>query len=382
MDSTSYFHPASKSEKENRVLVFDTSLIEKQENLPSQFLWPHEDLAYESEDEFNDPPIDLRGFFNGDQEAVNLAAKQIRLACLNHGFFHVINHGVGSGTIQAVYEHMDAFFKLPLRKKLALKRKPGDLCGYSGAHADRFSSKLPWKETLSFSYEHENEHGLDVVNYIKSVMGEEFEEAGYVYKTYCEAMKNLSFIIFELLAISLGVDRFRYRDFFHDGCSLMRGNNYPPCKEAGLTLGTGPHSDPNSLTILHQDEVGGLEIFSNNKWVAIRPRHDAFVVNLGDTFVALSNGKYKSCLHRAVVNKEKVRRSLVFFVNPKEDKIVRPPVGLIIRGEEPKEYPDFTWSDLREFTQNYYRVDANTLQNFVQWLHSMHKIKNLKHPND
>ncbi|KZV58518.1 gibberellin 20-oxidase family protein [Dorcoceras hygrometricum] len=180
---------------------------------------------------------------------------------------------------------MDAFFKLPLSKKLALKRKPGDLCGYSGAHANRFSSKLPWKETFSFTYAHEHDQGLDVVDYIRSVMGEECEEAGIVYQEYCEAMKNLSFIIFEILAISLGVDRFNFPRVFEDGVSIMRGNNYPPCKKAGLTFGTGPHFDPNSLTILHQDQVGGLEIYSDNKWRAIRPRPDAFVVNIGDTFV-------------------------------------------------------------------------------------------------
>ncbi|KZV06957.1 gibberellin 20-oxidase family protein [Dorcoceras hygrometricum] len=119
-----------------------------------------------------------------------------------------------------------------------------------------------------------------------------FASCRYAYQTYCESLRNLSFIIFELLAISLGIDRFHYSGFFEDGASIMRGNNYPPCKEAGLTLGTGPHTDPNSLTILHQDQVGGLEIFSNNKWVAIRPRHDAFVVNLGDTFVVCIDTKY------------------------------------------------------------------------------------------
>lgn len=98
-------------------------------------------------------------------------------------------------------------------------------------------------------------------------------------------MRNLSLVILELLEISLGVDKSHYRKLFEDGNSLMRCNSYPPCKEAGLTLGTGPHCDPNSLTILHQDQVGGLEIFANNKWLAIRPRPDAFVVNIGDTFM-------------------------------------------------------------------------------------------------
>ncbi|KAL9148451.1 hypothetical protein ABFS82_12G041900 [Erythranthe guttata] len=369
----------SNNNNNNGVLLFDTNLLEKQQNLPTQFLWPNEDLAYAAQDELTDPPVDLNGFLSGDQESTDRAAAQIRAACLNHGFFQVINHGVDGTLVSAVHDEMDAFFNLPLSKKLSVKRKPGCLYGYSGAHADRFSSKLPWKETLSFTYEHANEPQLDVVNYIKSSLGQEFEGSGYVYQKYCEAMNNLSQVILELLAISLGVERFYYSKFFEDGRSVMRGNNYPPCRNAGLTFGTGPHSDPNSLTILHQDQVGGLEIFSDNKWRAIKPRRDAFVVNIGDTFMALSNGRYKSCLHRAVVNKERVRRSIVFFVNPKDDKIVRPPppqkrkdINVIMKKEEEEErvYPDFTWLDLQEFTQNHYRADTTTLQNFVHWLSS------------
>lgn len=98
-------------------------------------------------------------------------------------------------------------------------------------------------------------------------------------------MKQVSLVIMELLAISLGVDRSHYRNFFQDGSSIMRCNYYPPCQNYGVTLGTGPHCDPTSLTILHQDQVGGLEVFANNRWQAIRPRPDALVINIGDTFM-------------------------------------------------------------------------------------------------
>lgn len=106
-----------------------------------------------------------------------------------------------------------------------------------------------------------------------------------VYQKYCEAMKDVSLAIMELLAISLGVHRLHYKEFFQDGCSIMRCNNYPACPEPDLTIGTGPHCDPTSLTILHQDQVGGLEVFANNKWQTVRPVNDALVVNIGDTFM-------------------------------------------------------------------------------------------------
>ncbi|KAF7829783.1 gibberellin 20 oxidase 2 [Senna tora] len=180
-------------------------------------------------------------------------------------------------------------------------------------------------------------------------------------------MKELGLKVMEVIGISLGVDRMHYREFFEDGCSIMRCNYYPSCQHPEDALGTGPHCDPTSLTILHQDQVGGLQVLTNNKWHCVPPRPNAFVVNIGDTFTALSNGKYKSCVHRAVVNERKERRSLAFFLCPKEDKVVRAPEDMIVR-DGTKHYPDFTWSDLLLFTQNYYRADHATLHNFTNWI--------------
>ncbi|XP_052308843.1 gibberellin 20 oxidase 1-B isoform X2 [Populus trichocarpa] len=365
MDSTSssllLSPPPFHSKDETDAPVLYSSFLQKQANMPTEFIWPIGDLVH-NQDELKEPLIDLDGFLKGDERATADAAELVRTACLNHGFFQVINHGVDIGLIHAAHEEIDKIFKLPLDKKLSTRRKPGDVSGYSGAHAHRYSSKLPWKETFSFGYHGDDDSEPLVVDYFKSVLGENFEHTGY-----CEAMKKVSLVIFELLGISLGVDRLHYRKFFEDGSSIMRCNNYPPCNNSSLTLGTGPHCDPTSLTILHQDQVGGLEVFANNKWQAIRPRPDALVVNIGDTFTALSNGRYQSCLHRAVVNRERERKSLVFFVSPKEEKVVRPPQDLVCR-EGPRKYPDFTWSDLLEFTQKHYRADVATLQSFIQWL--------------
>ncbi|XP_077251470.1 gibberellin 20 oxidase 2-like [Tasmannia lanceolata] len=349
----------------NESLVFDYSSIPKQSHIPSQFIWPTSDLAV-STGELQEPLVDLKGFLRGDKEATMHAVKLIRVACQSHGFFQVINHGVDASLIQSAQGYMDTFFKLPLNHKLRAKRTPGSMWGYVGAHADRFTSKLPWKETLSFGY-HDNGSQHVVTDYFTSVLGQDFEQTGLVYQRYCEAMKELSLVIMELLAISLGVDRLHYRKFFQDSHSIMRCNYYPPCQEPSLTLGTGPHCDPTSLTILHQDQVEGLQVFSNNIWHSIRPRPDALVVNIGDTFMALSNGRYKSCLHRAVVNRQTQRISLAFFLCPKEDKVVSPPQDLVGR-EGLRKYPDFTWSALLEFTQKHYRADIRTLQSFTQWL--------------
>lgn len=89
----------------------------------------------------------------------------------------MINHGVDPNLITQAYDQMDTIFKLPTHRKLSAYKTPGSMWGYSGAHADRFSSKLPWKETFSFPY-HDTTLEPVVTNYFKSTLGDDFEQAG------------------------------------------------------------------------------------------------------------------------------------------------------------------------------------------------------------
>ncbi|KAM7507802.1 hypothetical protein LguiA_018255 [Lonicera macranthoides] len=347
-----------KQKNDHNSSILSPSIMLKQTQIPKQFIWPKGDLTIAYEEVHKEPLVDLEGFFKGDMVATKQAANLIRAACSSHGFFQVINHGVDLRLISIAHDHINGFFKLPMGKKLRAMKKPGSMWGYSGAHVERFSSNLPWKETLSFGFE-ENGKDLVVVDFFKSNLGKEFEQTGLVYQKYCESMKKLSLAIMEIIGISLGVDQDYYKEFFTDSSSIMRCNYYPPCQEPGLALGTGPHCDPTSLTILHQDQVGGLQVLVNNKWVSIQPRNDALV--------ALSNGRYKSGVHRAVVNRYKERISLAFFLCPKGDKVVSPPLDLMCK-HVTRKYPDFTWSDFLQFTQFHYRADHTTLQNFTNWL--------------
>ncbi|KAK8916200.1 Gibberellin 20 oxidase 2 [Platanthera zijinensis] len=310
--------------------------------------------------------------------------------------------------MQAAMNCIPRFFTLPLSDKLKARGNP--LCrnwGYAGAgaHSDRFTANLPWKETLSFGSDSASSDSM-VADYFVSTLGDGFREMGAVYQKYCEAMMKLALSIMELLGMSLGVDRAHFREFFGDGNSIMRLNYYPPCQEPELTFGTGPHCDPTSITILlQQDEVDGLEVFSRGEWRVVRPARGALIVNIGDTFMvthislinlclflllheiyvlyrannALTNGMYKSCLHRAVVNKVKERSSLAFFLCPRINRVVRPPECLV-NEENPRKYPDFTWAELFDFTQKHYRADMETLPTFTHWLLSSSR-SHYSHPS-
>ncbi|XP_047182640.1 LOW QUALITY PROTEIN: gibberellin 20 oxidase 1-like, partial [Vigna umbellata] len=350
-------------------LVFDASLLRHQLDLPKQFIWPDEEKPCMNVPELAVPLIDLRGFLSGDPVATMEAARMVGEACQKHGFFLVVNHGIDANLISHAHSYMDDFFEVPLPQKQRAQRKTGEHCGYASSFTGRFSSKLPWKETLSFQYSAEEKSSTIVKDYLCNTLVQEFGNLGNwrVYQDYCDGMSNLSLGIMELLGMSLGVGKAYFRQFFEENNSIMRLNYYPPCQKPDLTLGTGPHCDPTSLTILHQDQVGGLQVFVDNEWHSISPNFNAFVVNIGDTFMALSNGRFKSCLHRAVVNSKTTRKSLAFFLCPKSDKVVSPPSELV-DDLTPRMYPDFTWPMLLEFTQKHYRADMKTLEAFTNWL--------------
>ena len=74
------------------------------------------------------------------------------------------------------------------------------------------------------------------------------------------------------------------REFFDNGFQSMRMNYYPPCPQPEKVMGLTPHSDGSTLTILLQiNEVEGLQIKKDGKWIPIAPLPNAFIVNIGDT---------------------------------------------------------------------------------------------------
>uniref|UniRef100_A0A0E0KLR6 Fe2OG dioxygenase domain-containing protein n=1 Tax=Oryza punctata TaxID=4537 RepID=A0A0E0KLR6_ORYPU len=346
-------------------VVFDAAVLSGQTDIPSQFIWPpDESPGPVAAEELDVPLIDV-GAGADRGEVVRLVGE----ACQRHGFFLVVNHGIEAALLEEAHRCMDAFFTLPLGEKQRAQRRAGESCGYASSFTGRFASKLPWKETLSFRYSAAGS-GEGVAEYLVRKVGPEHgRRLGDVYSRYCEEMSRLSLELMEVLGESLGVaggdgeQHCYFRRFFERNDSIMRLNYYPACQRPLETLGTGPHCDPTSLTILHQDDVGGLEVWAEGRWRAVRPRAGALVVNVGDTFMALSNGRYRSCLHRAVVNSRAARRSLAFFLCPEMDTVVRPPEELV-DDDNPRVYPDFTWRALLDFTQRHYRADMRTLQAF------------------
>jgi gibberellin 20-oxidase len=169
--------PPTNHEQE-KPLVFDASVLKNQLNLPTQFIWPEEEQACLNIPQLDVPFIDLGGFLSGDPLAAMEASKVVGEACQKHGFFLVVNHGIDHKLISDAHVFMDYFFELPLFQKQRAQRKTGEHCGYASSFTGRFSSKLPWKETLSFQFSADRKSPNLVRDYLYNTLGNEFQQFG------------------------------------------------------------------------------------------------------------------------------------------------------------------------------------------------------------
>ncbi|XP_019246454.1 PREDICTED: feruloyl CoA ortho-hydroxylase 2-like [Nicotiana attenuata] len=130
------------------------------------------------------------------------------------------------------------------------------------------------------------------------------------------------------------------------GSKRINVNYYPKYPNLKLTVGVGRHSDVSTLTILLQDNIGGLYVkkLDSETWVHVPPIHGALVINIGDALQIVSNGRYKSIEHRVMANGSNNRISFPIFVNPKPSDVIGPLAEVLENGEEPI-YKQVLYSD-------------------------------------
>ena len=164
---------------------------------------------------------------------------------------------------------------------------------------------------------------------------------------YAKCLRLLATKVFKALSIGLGLEPDRLEKEvggLEELLLQMKINYYPKCPQPELALGVEAHTDVSALTFILHNMVPGLQLFYEGKWVIAKCVPDSIVMHIGDTLEILSNGKFKSILHRGLVNKEKVRISWAVFCEPPKDKIVLKPLPEMVSAETPAKFPPRTFS--------------------------------------
>ncbi|KAI5058117.1 hypothetical protein GOP47_0026287 [Adiantum capillus-veneris] len=265
------------------------------------------------------PVIDLSRFSNGDEAGL---IADVGSACEEWGFFQVVNHAIPLTVIHNLKEAAKAFFALPLEQKLQIKRSFENPLGYNDSELTK--NVRDWKEVFDMAVEGSLElpadfHGDDLQT--RSTLNQwprSMPQLREAIEEYISSAKELAFTLLHLIAQSLGLLANHFDDqFLGSKVVHLRLNHYSVCPAPKLALGAGGHKDMGALTVLLQDDVGGLEVKrKDGEWIPVKPNPTAPVINVGDLMQVYSNDKYQSVEHRVVVIKNVNRYSFPLFFNP------------------------------------------------------------------
>ncbi|CAI0409265.1 unnamed protein product, partial [Linum tenue] len=304
-------------------------LASSSKDVPIRYIRPELELDQVSNDENSQiPVIDMSKLGGGLDDDDDSESAKLHSACKNWGFFQVMNHGVAEELIRKMKVDVQEFFSQPLQEKMVCAQLPNDIEGYGQAFVVSEEQKLDWGDMLFILTRPVDGRRMKFWPRIPSSFRETMDQ-------YSTELEKLASSLLSSMAKNLGLDPEKLLTLFKQGMQGMRINYYPPCELATKVIGLAPHSDGTGLTLLTQvNEVQGLQIRRDGKWIPIHPIPGAFIVNVGDIIEIMSNGEYKSIEHRAVVNPVKERLSIAAFHSPNFNAMIEPLPDLLLKDHE------------------------------------------------
>ncbi len=269
------------------------------------------------------PVVDVADLVAG-RPGRHAVAKALAAACEESGFFYAVGHGVDPALQRELRAASRRFFALPLERKLAIRMACGGRAwrGYFPVGGELTSGRPDQKEGLYFGAELAPDdprvragtplHG-------PNLFPDEVPELRALVLAYMAALTDLGHALLRGLALGLGLAESYFADHgTREPLVLFRIFSYPPASASpDPTLwGVGEHTDYGLLTMLLQDESGGLEVRSRSHWVAAPPIPGSFVCNIGDMLDRMTRGVLRSTPHRARNPAAADRLSFPFFFDP------------------------------------------------------------------
>ncbi|XP_057958677.1 gibberellin 3-beta-dioxygenase 1-like [Malania oleifera] len=269
--------------------------------VPDSHAWPKSDDAPTgdwSEKQRGIPTVDL-----SDPNV----AEVIGRACEQWGAFQVTNHGVPLRLLKDVEAEARRLFCLPTRQKMKALRLPGGSTGYGIPKISNFFSKLMWHEGFTIMG--------SPVDHARELWPDDYERFCRVMEDHQKKMKKLAKQILVLILDWLKISKEDINWLCDTSCTLaLQLNSYPSCPDPKHAMGLAPHTDTSLFTIIYQSHGSGLQLYHDGVgWLTVSPVAGALIVNVGDILHILSNGRFLSVLHRAVVNRTQHRVSMAYF---------------------------------------------------------------------
>ena len=311
------------------------------------------------------PVLDISSVRNSEAARNELAAVLDRML-REVGFAYIRGHSVPETWIAALRGQSLAFHALPLDEKLKLKLDR-NFRGYIPINTSTIKTSsvaTVTKPNQSESLMLMHEVGADDP---RALAGEPLQGPNQwpdparlpdfrkIAETYLAEMTALGMVMLDLIARALGVDHAALARHFKRPTTFLRLLHYPPQPVEDGLFGSAPHTDYGFITLLAQDDVGGLEVKNKaGDWIAAPPIPGTFVMNAGDILSRWSNGRFASTPHRVINRTGRERFSQPFFFDPDMDSDITPFAACVPKGEAPK-FETVSWRDylMERIDKNY-----------------------------
>ena len=272
---------------------------------------------------------------------IDEVAAEFRAAAIDMGFLYVKNHGIHPSVTAAAFAASARFFALPVEAKARVPREGGMSRGWEGleAQANDTASAADLKESWNFSLRGDPLK-RPPNKWPAELSDREFREP---MMTYYLAVAGVADYLMRVFARSLKLDADYFDAMFLNGLTSIRCLRYPPHPKNPKfnQLGAGAHTDASVLTLLAQDDSGGLEVKNaQGEWLRADVIPDTLVVNLGDCAQRWTNDRYRSTMHRVKnAATDGYRYSMPYFHSPSYDTQIACIPSCLEPGEVPKYEP-------------------------------------------
>ncbi|KAJ6811337.1 1-aminocyclopropane-1-carboxylate oxidase-like [Iris pallida] len=278
-------------------------------------------------------PVISMAKLDGEERGATMQA--LDDACENWGFFELLDHGISPELMDKVERLTKGHYKKSMEQRF---EEFASQALSKGEELD--AGNMDWESTFYLRH-------LPVSNI--SEVPDLHEDYRKVMKEFATELEKLAERLLDLLCENLGIEKGYLKGAFRGSKGPTFGtkvSNYPPCPRPELFKGLRAHTDAGGIILLFQDDrVSGLQLLKDGQWVDVPPMRHSIVVNIGDQLEVITNGKYKSVLHRVVAQADGNRMSIASFYNPGSDAVIYPAAALLEAEKEGEVYPRFVFED-------------------------------------